>query len=311
MIAPPTRTPLSPNNYASLRGVSESGALSTLVIFHFSFLSFAEKGFICDLSIMSNNEVFSLHEVVRLREGVEPVTLKDVMRGRVVVDSADGRDQKKHKKNVQTVALAKEQEEEQEDEEEQEQEGQQREVEQDEEELVDGENVAVPEQVDDKVIAEALELESENDEEDDAETRRAELLAINKMEGMERVESKKKKTRLKNVKVSWSPYETEMFFDNIRLFGTDFLLGSDKFPNRTHKQMTRKLRVEEKQNPEAVDWVLRNPIDFPEEIDPYTLDLPCQLEGYAKKDLDKYYQVLLLFFIVVFVSCKNRFCWRT
>jgi hypothetical protein len=270
------------------------------LIFH---LCGAEKGFICDFSIMSDNEVFSLHEVVRLREGVEPVTLKDVMRGRVVVDSADGRDQKKHKKNVQTVVLAEEQEEEQEDEEEQEQEGQQREVEQNEEELVDGENVAVPEQVDDEVIAKALELESENDEEDDAETRRAELLAINKKEGMERVESKKKKTRLKNVKVSWSPYETEMFFDNIRLFGTDFLLGSDKFPNRTHKQMTRKLRVEEKQNPEVVDWVLRNPIDFPEEIDPYTLDLPCQLEGYAKKDLDKYYQVLLesvVFFFVVF-----------
>ncbi len=250
--------------------------------------------------MMSGNDnlpVVELESVIRRRGGGSVVSLKDVMLGKVVVESADGKDQRKRRKRRKP-----EEEEQNEKDEEEEKEGEEEEKNEDEEE--ENRNAIVEEEEENQGEAEEEEEEEEdgddddddgNDDDDgdnDDEERKAELDKINRVEGMRGARSRKR-GRQKHVKTNWSFYETEMFFDNLRLFGTDFLLGSDKFPNRSHKQMVRKLRVEEKVNPQAVDWALANPFKIPDGIDPYKIPLPCQLEGYSNEDLEAYYKVLL------------------
>lgn len=226
-----------------------------------------------------NLRVVPLEEVVRKRVANEHVvTIKDVMLGTVVVESADGHDQKRRRKRAKKV------------------EEKRQEIE--EAHVLDGgpeensaENVH---DIEDEVVAEVLGLDEEYDEEEDEEelasARKAQLDAINKNEGLNNVQRSRKKARSNNVKTSWSFYETEMFFDNLRLSGTDFVLGAGKFPTRSHKQMVRKLLDEEKTNQKAIDWALQNPLNIPDDVNPFSVPLPCQLEGYASDDLDAYYK---------------------
>lgn len=198
-------------------------------------------------------------------------SLRDVMEGKVVVPSALGeRDQKRPKFNskpkkkpvVEVVALEK---------------------------SVDADDNDDDNEDDDD------EDEEEEDVEDEKEDRRKELDAINRTEGlMQGAPKYKKKGRAEHVKIWWSAYDTDMFFDNLRLWGTDFLLGNSKFPKtRDHRSFLRKLHHEEKANAEAVNWALDHPLPVPDGMNPDDVPLPCQLEGYSKEDLDAYYKVLL------------------
>jgi hypothetical protein len=142
------------------------------------------------------------------------------------------------------------------------------------------------------------EEEEEEEEGSDAEAqRRGEVERINAAEGLQRPAAaprgKKGPVRQAGVKNTWSPYETDKFFDSVRVFGTDFTLAAEKFANRTRDQLVFKFHQEESNNEDAVTWAMRNSLEVPPELNPFELDLPCQLEGWSQEDLDKFYVVLL------------------
>lgn len=60
----------------------------------------------------------------------------------------------------------------------------------------------------------------------------------------------------------WSTEETMKFYSAIRKYGTDFLLLSKLFPNRSRNQIRRKFKREEKMNQCFIDFALSNRLPF-------------------------------------------------
>ena len=55
----------------------------------------------------------------------------------------------------------------------------------------------------------------------------------------------------------WTPDETELFYEGLRMFGTDFMTISKIFPGRTRRQIKLKFNKEERAGPEGADRVRR------------------------------------------------------
>lgn len=111
--------------------------------------------------------------------------------------------------------------------------------------------------------------------------------------------------------VRWSRYETDKFYDALRMFGTDFTLIASRFPNRSRKQIKAKFVKEESRNSIAVTWALRNPFPMPEECgaksaasqvgvspnaqltwpraDPFALPFPSMMRGWPREDIETYW----------------------
>ncbi len=151
---------------------------------------------------------------------------------------------------------------------------------------------------DEEVAVNGGEVEEEEEEEEEANDeqkaakRQQEIARINLTEGL-RPEKKPKNSRRSGVKVVWSSYETDKFYDSLRLLGSDFTLSVGRFGNRTRQQMVKKLHQEDRTNEAAVTWAMRNTLNVPAELNPFEVPMPCQLEGWHKEDLDRFYDVLL------------------
>ncbi|XP_026403472.1 transcription factor TFIIIB component B'' homolog [Papaver somniferum] len=59
-------------------------------------------------------------------------------------------------------------------------------------------------------------------------------------------------------KQSWSQQDTELFYEGIRQFGTDFAMIQQLFPGRTRHQVKLKYKKEEKQHPQRLSDALTN-----------------------------------------------------
>lgn len=92
----------------------------------------------------------------------------------------------------------------------------------------------------------------------------------------------------------WSPYETDKMYDCVRMFGTDFTLIADRFKNRNRKQIKAKYMVEEKTNPAAITWALKNEYLhlLPEDCDPFVIGMPCEYRGYPYEYMERYWRKL-------------------
>jgi hypothetical protein len=83
----------------------------------------------------------------------------------------------------------------------------------------------------------------------------------------------------KRVHGRWSRYETDKFYDALRLFGTDFTLMTTRFSNRTRKQLKAKFTKEEGRNSSAITDAVKDPFPLPDDCDPFEIRLPCQNLG--------------------------------
>ncbi|KAI3988464.1 hypothetical protein MKX01_026278, partial [Papaver californicum] len=63
----------------------------------------------------------------------------------------------------------------------------------------------------------------------------------------------------KTSKQSWSQQDTELFYEGIRQFGTDFAMIQQLFPGRTRHQVKLKYKKEERQQPMRLSDALTNP----------------------------------------------------
>ncbi|KAI9693483.1 MAG: Transcription factor TFIIIB component B [Bogoriella megaspora] len=54
----------------------------------------------------------------------------------------------------------------------------------------------------------------------------------------------------------WEAQETRLFYEGLRMFGTDFNIISHMFPGRTRKQIKNKFNREERENPELINEAL-------------------------------------------------------
>ncbi|KAI3931704.1 hypothetical protein MKW92_050437 [Papaver armeniacum] len=62
----------------------------------------------------------------------------------------------------------------------------------------------------------------------------------------------------RTAKQSWSQQDTELFYEGIRQFGTDFAMIQQLFPGRTRHQVKLKYKKEEKQHPQRLSDALTN-----------------------------------------------------
>lgn len=60
----------------------------------------------------------------------------------------------------------------------------------------------------------------------------------------------------------WSAVDTELFYEALRMCGTDFAMAATLFPGRTRAQIKGKFKIEERSNPEAITRALSKPIPF-------------------------------------------------
>lgn len=60
----------------------------------------------------------------------------------------------------------------------------------------------------------------------------------------------------------WSAVDTELFYDALRMCGTDFAMVATLFPGRSRAQIKGKFKIEERNNPEAITRALSKPIPF-------------------------------------------------
>lgn len=97
----------------------------------------------------------------------------------------------------------------------------------------------------------------------------------------------------KDVNVLWMPYETDKFYDALRLFGSDFSLMKTRFANRDRKSLKAKFHKEEKADQEAITWALLHDLGVPDDIDPFQLPFPSQLRGWDQQTLREYHEDLI------------------
>ncbi|KAL9684694.1 hypothetical protein QQ045_022135 [Rhodiola kirilowii] len=62
----------------------------------------------------------------------------------------------------------------------------------------------------------------------------------------------------KTPRVTWSKVDTELFYQGIRQFGTDFTLIQQLFPGRTRNQIKLKYKKEERQHPQRITEAIEN-----------------------------------------------------
>jgi len=63
----------------------------------------------------------------------------------------------------------------------------------------------------------------------------------------------------------WTTEETDVFYQALRQYGTDFSLFERLFPNRNRRQLKNKFKKEEKEHPQRVEYALNNgrlPLDL-------------------------------------------------
>lgn len=57
----------------------------------------------------------------------------------------------------------------------------------------------------------------------------------------------------------WTAEDTELFFQGLRCWGTDFAMVSRLFPTRSRRQVKNKYKREERLNPQRIDAALSGP----------------------------------------------------
>jgi len=63
----------------------------------------------------------------------------------------------------------------------------------------------------------------------------------------------------------WTTEETDIFYQALRQYGTDFSLFERLFPNRNRRQLKNKFKKEEKEHPQRIEYALNNgrlPLDL-------------------------------------------------
>jgi hypothetical protein len=123
-------------------------------------------------------------------------------------------------------------------------------------------------------------------------TKQHDLKVVNEGAPASKKSAGKKEKKDKNAR--WSMYETDKFYDCLRMFGTDFTLIAHRFKNRTRKQIKAKYQQEEKKNPTALTWALNHEYlnQLPSEVDPFELAMPCEYRGYDLGFIEDYWSEL-------------------
>uniref|UniRef100_A0A6B2L3Z4 Myb-like domain-containing protein n=1 Tax=Arcella intermedia TaxID=1963864 RepID=A0A6B2L3Z4_9EUKA len=75
----------------------------------------------------------------------------------------------------------------------------------------------------------------------------------------------------------WSEDDTDLFYQVIRMCGSDFTMIQAFFPQKTRAQIRNKYKKEEKDNPKLLDWCFKNSI-------PLDIDLFKQKTGYVEPE---------------------------
>jgi transcription factor TFIIIB component B'' len=60
----------------------------------------------------------------------------------------------------------------------------------------------------------------------------------------------------------WSPQETNLFFDAVRMCGTDFSMIESLLPHRSRSQIKGKYKIEERSNSGRLYQALDNPVPY-------------------------------------------------